>query len=157
MFVVGGGDRPPYNSAGANVMRTKTVWLVFLCVSSAWAGGLFQRASVISMQTNDCACARRSVLAALSGAADIRHELCAEYLLVSPSIVFRVQASKSAPLLLPAEEVSFRSGKGSLVLRRDDDQGEFEVKVLCMQLRNSRQGSCGISDDVLPITARNQR
>ena len=139
-------------------MWVRTACFVILCLSCAWAGGgLFQRAAVTSMQTTDCVTSHRSVLATLSGTPETRHELCAEYLLVSPTTVFRVQASKSAPLLLPPEEVNFRAGKGALVLRRDDQREEFEVKVICMQLRGSKHETCAAVDSGLTMTANNPR
>ena len=139
-------------------MLSRTVCVVMVCMSCAWAGGgLFQRAAVTSMQTTDCVTSHRSVIAALSGVPDTHHELCAEYLLESPTTVFRVQASKSAPLLVPPEDVNFRSGKGALVLRRDDQQEEFEVKVICMQLRNSKHETCALPDSSLTMTASNPR
>ena len=139
-------------------MWSRAVCVVMVFMSCAWAGGgLFQRATVTSMHTTECVSSHHSVLAALSGTPDTRHELCAEYLLVSPTTVFRVQASKSAPLLLPPEEVNFRAGKGALVLRRDDQQEEFEVKVICMQLRTSKQETCAVADSGLTMTASNPR
>jgi hypothetical protein len=139
-------------------MLSRTVCVVMVFISCAWAGGgLFQRAAVTSMQTTDCVTSHRSVIAALSGTPDTRHELCAEYLLVSPTTVFRVQASKSAPLLLPPEDVNFRAGKGALVLRRDDQQEEFEVKVICMQLRTSKQETCAVVESSLTMTASSPR
>jgi hypothetical protein len=117
--------------------------MVLVLLSTAFASGFFQRATVMGMQTTECIGARHSVMAALSGANDTsRHENCSEYILVSPTAVFRVQATKSAPLLLPSEEVNFRTGKGSLIVRRDDQQEDFEVKVVCMQLRSNRHDSC---------------
>lgn len=139
-------------------MLSRTVCVVMVLMSCAWAGGgLFQRATVTAMQTTDCVTSHHSVLAALSGAPDNRRDLCAEYILVSPITIFRVQASKSAPLLLPPEDVNFRAGKGALVLRRDDQQEEFEVKVICMQLRGSKQESCAVADSSLAMTASNPR
>lgn len=124
-------------------MRCRSVCVVLVLLSTAWAGGFFQHATVLGMQATECVGSRHSVMAALSGVNDTsRHESCSEYILVSPTAVFRVQASKSAPLLLPSEEVSFRTGKGSLVVRRDDQQEDFEVKVVCMQLRSNHQDSC---------------
>jgi hypothetical protein len=137
-------------------MLSRTACLVMVCMSCAWAGGLFQRATVLAMRTTECVSSRPSVLAALSGVPDTsRHENCAEYLMVSPTTVFRVQASKSAPLLLPPEEVNFRAGKGALVVRRDDQQEEFDVKVICMQLRTSKQETCAVVENSLTMTASN--
>lgn len=139
-------------------MWVRTACFVILCLPCAWAGStFFHRASVTSMQTTDCVTSHRSVLAALSGATDTHHDLCAEYVLVSPLTIFRVQASKSAPLLLPPEEVNFRAGKGALVLRRDDQQEEFEVKVICMQLRGSKHETCAVAESSLTMTANNPR
>src|ERR1041385_3532854 len=109
-------------------MRGRSVLIVLLLWSTAWAaGGFFQRATVMGMQTTECISSHRSVMAALSGVNDTsRHENCSEYILVSPTAVFRVPAAKSAPLLLPSEEVNFRTGKGSLVVRRDDQPEDFE-------------------------------
>jgi len=135
-------------------MRGRSVILVLLLLSTAWAaGGFFQRATVMGMQTTECIASGHSVMAALSGANDTsRHENCSEYILVSSTTVFRVQASRSAPLLLPAEEVNFRTGKGSLVVHRDDQQDDFEVKVVCMQLRANRQDSCVGTVDALAVS-----
>ncbi len=129
-------------------MRTRTACVVIFCVACAWAGaGSFQRATVTEMRTTPCVAAKRSAMTILLGASDTpRQENCAEYLLVTPTTVFRVQASTSAPLLLPAEEVSFHSAKGGLVLRRDDSQQELEVRVVCMQLRSSEDGACALPD-----------
>ena len=139
-------------------MVSRTICVVIGCMSCAWGGGgLFQRAAVTSMQTTDCVTSHRSVIAALSGVPDTRKELCAEYLLESPSTIFRVQASKSAPLLIPPEDVNFRAGKGALVLRRDDQPEEFEVKVICMQLRGSKPETCTLPESTLNMTASNPR
>jgi hypothetical protein len=139
------------------MMGVRTLAVAMLLISSAWAGGgFFQRAIVTSMQTAECVSGRRSFAATMSGMPDTsRHENCAEYILVSPTTIFRVHASKSAPLLLPAEEVSFRPGKGALVLRRDDQQEDLEVKVVCMQLRNSKQDRCALADSPPNVAARN--
>jgi hypothetical protein len=139
-------------------MWVRTAIFFILCLPCAWAGGgLFQRAAVTSMQTTDCVTSHRSVIAALSGVSDTHKDLCAEYLLESPTTIFRVQASKSAPLLVPPEDVNFRSGKGALVLRRDDQQEEFEVKVICMQLRGSKRETCSLPESSLTMTASNPR
>jgi hypothetical protein len=140
-------------------MWARIIPVVMLLISCAWAGGgFFQRATVTHMQTTECVSGRRSFAATMSGMPDTsRHETCAEYILVSPSTVFRVHASKSAPLLLPAEEISFRPGKGALVLHRDDQQEDFEVKVVCMQLRNSKQDNCAVADNPPSMASRNSR
>jgi len=140
-------------------MSARMASVVFLLLSCSWAaGGNFQRATVTAMQTTECVMSRHSVMAALSGAGDTsRHESCSEYVLVSPTAIFRVQASKSAPLLLPAEEVGFHTGKGSLVVRRDDQQGDFEVRVVCMQLRNSSHQTCAVADGISGGAARASR
>ena len=109
------------------------------------------------MQTTDCVTAHRSVMAALSGTPDTHRDLCAEYILVSSSTIFRVQASKSAPLLLPAEEVNFRPGKGALIVRRDDQQDDLELKVVCMQLRDNKVDQCAPFADIPLAAARNPR
>jgi hypothetical protein len=139
-------------------MWVRTACFVILSLTCAWAGGgFFQRAAVTSMQTTDCVASHRSVIAALSGVPDTHKELCAEYILESPTTIFRVQASKSALLLLPPEDVNFRAGKGALVLRRDDQQEEFEVKVICMQLRGSKHETCALPESSLTMSASNPR
>jgi hypothetical protein len=41
-----------------------------------------------------------------------------------------------------------------LVLRRDDQQDDFEVKVVCMQLRTSKNETCAIVEDIHSVSAR---
>ncbi len=139
-------------------MWARSTAFLILCaidfVPALWAGGgSFQRATVTEMQTTECVESKRSVLAALSGVSESRHEYCAEYILVSPTIIFRVQTSKSAPILLPAEEVNFRSRKGGLTVRRDDEREEFDVKVVCMQLRGSKHVTCAAAVEVPPTVS----
>ncbi|MGI9101371.1 MAG: hypothetical protein ACR2IF_02900 [Terriglobales bacterium] len=105
------------------------------------------------MDSTDCLKRHHSIRAALSGMPDDSLEVCAEYVLTSATTVFRVQANKSAPLLLPAEEISFRAGKGSLMVRRDDESAEFEMNVICMRLRNSKDGACVDTGDNPRYTA----
>ena len=83
-------------------------------------GGMFQRATVVQMDLTTCVAPHRSVLAALSGTPDDSlRESCAEYVIASASIVFRVQARKSEVLMVPGEVVSFRTGKGKLLRRNE--------------------------------------
>ena len=138
-------------------MRLQTAILAFALAPLAWGGAFFQRAAVTSMQTTDCVTAHRSIIAALSGTTDTHRDLCAEYVLVSATTIFRVQASKLAPLLLPPEEVNFRPGKGALILRRDDQQDDFEVKVVCMQLRNSKEENCATLENLPTVAAKTPR
>jgi len=127
---------------------------LLLAGACAWAGGLFQHATVLQMDTTTCLTGHRSVLATLSGAEDSpKREDCAEYILVSPTTLFRVQASRSQPLLLPGEDISFRPGKGSLRIRRDDESGEFDVSVICMRLRSNRQGGCALADEAPKVAS----
>jgi hypothetical protein len=82
-----------------------TIVVLFLSL-----GPMFQRASVVQMDLTDCATRQHSVLAALSGVPDAsQNAQCAEYLLNSPTVVFRVQAKKSEILIVPGEVVSFRA------------------------------------------------
>lgn len=115
------------------------------------AGGMFQRATVVQMDLTDCATSQRSVLAALSGdPANAPRDSCAEYVLASPTVIFRVQAKKSEMLMMPGEVVSYRTGKGKLLLRRDDNQGELESTVLCMRSANTPGDACGMKADDFP-------
>ena len=106
---------------------------------------MFQRATVVQMDLTDCAAPTHSILSALSGAPDtVQRDSCAEYVLSSPTVIFRLQAKRSEVLMVPGDVVSFRTGKGKLYLRRDDDDGEVEATVLCM--RSARTPcACGIS------------
>ena len=125
-----------------------TVLLLFFAV-----GGTFQRATVVQMDLTDCASPQHSVMAALSGAPEsAEHNGCAEYILTSPTVIFRVQAKKSEMLMVPGEVVSYRTGKGKLYLRRDDNQGELESTVLCMRSAAAPGDACGMkSDDAPPL------
>jgi len=117
----------------------------------AWAGGgdYFQRAMVMQMDATQCQAARPSILATLAGTEEPPKKVdCAEYVLISPTTIFRVQASKSSPLMLLSEQVNFRAGKGHLVLRRDDETTWFEVTVVCMRLLNSRQNDCAETEEI---------
>jgi hypothetical protein len=97
-------------------------------------------------------------MAALSGTpGEPRREDCVEYVFMSPTTMFRVQASRSQPLLLLGEEVSFRPAKGSLRVRRDDETGEFDVSVVCMRLRSANYGGCVSVDDDPKMTAKRPR
>lgn len=117
------------------------------------AGGMFQRATVVQMDLADCAAPQHSVLAAISGEpSNGQRESCAEYVLASPTVIFRVQAKKSEMLMVPGEVVSYRTGKGKLVLRRDDNQGELESTVLCMRPANTPGDACGLKSDDFPQT-----
>src|SRR5512140_1087215 len=90
-------------------------------------GTMFQRATVVQMDLTDCATPQHSVMTALAGQpADGQRDSCAEYVLSSPTVIFRVQAKKSDILMVPGEVVSYRTGKGKLLLRRDDNLGELE-------------------------------
>jgi len=130
-----------------------TVFLFF-----AFGGGMFQRASVVQMDLANCVVPQHSVIAALTGAPEgAQNDVCAEYVIASPTVVFRIQAKKSETLMVPGELVSFRAGKGKLYLRRDDNQGELEATVLCMRGANAPGDACGMKqeDDAAPIkTAR---
>ena len=115
--------------------------------------GMFQRATVVQMDLTDCATAQHSVLATLSGEpANAQHDSCAEYVLSSPTVIFRVQAKKSEMLMVPGEVVSYRTGKGKLLLRRDDNQGELETTVLCMRSATTPGDACGMKTDDFPQT-----
>ena len=117
---------------------------------------MFQRASVIQMDLTDCVTPQHSVLAALAGAPDIpQRDACAEYVLASPTVVFRIQAKKSETLMVPGEIVSFRAGKGKLYVRRDDNQGELESTVLCMRAVNAPGDACGMISD--PLTGETKK
>ena len=123
-------------------------------------GGTFQRATVVQMDLADCAAPQHSIMAALSGAPEgTERNGCAEYVLASPTVIFRVQAKRSEMLMVPGEVVSFRTGKGKLVLRRDDNQGELESTVLCMRATSAPGDACGMKseDEVTakgPVRAR---
>ena len=141
-------------------MWRRLIVCMLVLAELAWAGsgGFFQRATVMQMDAAQCQAGRPSILATLAGTEEpAKKEACAEYVLVSPTTLFRVQASRSAPLLLPAEEVNFRTGKGHLVLRRDDDSTEFEVTVVCMRLLSSRQGGCAELDEVMVAKGSSSR
>lgn len=115
------------------------------------AGGMFQRATVVQMDLTDCATAQHSVLSTLAGEpGNAQHDSCAEYVLASPTVIFRIQAKKSEMLMVPGEVVSYRTGKGKLVLRRDDNQGEVEGIVLCMRSANAPGDACGMKADDFP-------
>ncbi len=116
-------------------------------------GGTFQRATVVQMDLTDCATPQHSVIAALAGEpTNAQHDVCAEYVLESPTVVFRVQAKKSETLMVPGEVVSYRAGKGKLLLRRDDNQGELESTVLCMRSTSAPGDACGLKRDDFPQT-----
>ena len=117
------------------------------------AGGMFQRATVVQMDLTDCAAPQHSVMAALSGVPEsAERNGCAEYILSSPTVIFRVQAKKSEMLMVPGEVVSYRTGKGKLLLRRDDNQGELESAVLCMRSAGAPGDACGMKEPDFPQT-----
>ncbi len=129
-------------------MLIVAVWLLSL-------GPMFQRASVLQMDLVDCVTPQHSVIAALAGEpAGPQHDVCAEYVLASPTVIFRIQAKKSETLMVPGEVVSFRAGKGKLVLRRDDNQGELEGTVLCMRSTNAPGDACGMKQEEEPQVKR---
>ena len=108
-------------------------------------GGMFERASVVQMDLADCVAPQRSLLATLAGEPAIsQRESCAEYVIASPTVIFRVQAKKSETLMVPGEVVSYRAGKGKLYLRRDDNGGELEATVLCMRAAGHPGDDCGL-------------
>ena len=116
-------------------------------------GGTFQRATVVQMDLADCAAPQHSVMAALSGLPEgTEHNGCAEYVLASQTVIFRVQAKKSEVLMVPGEVVSYRAGKGRLFLRRDDNQGELESTVLCMRSMSAPGDACGMKSEDEPAT-----
>ena len=120
-------------------------------------GSMFQRASVVQMDLTDCVMPQHSVIAALSGVPEpAQHDRCAEYLLSSPTVVFRIQAKKSETLMVPGEIVSFRAGKGKLFIRRDDEGGELESTVLCMRAVNIPGDACGMPENAPPVQAKTQ-
>ena len=111
-------------------------------------GGMFQRASVMQMDLVDCVTPQHSVIAAISGTPETaQHDVCAEYVVASPMVIFRVQAKKSEMLMVPGEVVSYRAGRGKLLLRRDDNQGDVEATVLCMRAANAPGDACGMKKD----------
>jgi hypothetical protein len=117
------------------------------------AGGAFQTATVIQMDLTDCVTPQHSVLAAIAGEPSSNQtESCAEYVLASPHVVFRIQARKSEMLMVPGEVVSYRVGKGKLHLRRDDNQGELEATVLCMRATSTPGDACGAKTEDFPQT-----
>ena len=121
--------------------------LIFLVLA---LGPAFQRASVVQMDLAHCAVPRHSFLSTMSGVADTaQHDTCAEYVLRSATVVFRLQSKKSELLLIPGEVVSFRTGKGKLYLRRDDENSEVEGTVLCMRSLSSNGDSCGVDINAL--------
>jgi len=124
-----------------------TVAVLFLSL-----GGMFQRATVVQMDLTECVAPQHSVLAALSGepGATASRDSCAEYVIASPTVIFRVQAKKSEMLMVPGEVVSYRTGKGKLILRRDDGQGELEGTVLCMRSASAPGDACGTKNDDFP-------
>jgi hypothetical protein len=114
-------------------------------------GGTFQRATVVQMDLADCATPQHSILAALSGTPEVAERNgCAEYVIASQTVIFRVQARKSEVLMVPGEVVSYRAGKGRLYLRRDDNQGELESTVLCMRSMHAPGDACGMKTDDEP-------
>ena len=116
-------------------------------------GGMFQRATVVQMDLTDCATPQHSIIAALAGdQAGTQHDACAEYIITSPTVIFRVQAKKSETLMVPGEVVSYRAGKGKLLLRRDDNQGDLESTVLCMRSTSAPGDACGLKTDDFPQT-----
>lgn len=122
-------------------MLTLTVWFLAM-------GSMFSRASVVQMDMVSCVVPQHSIVAALSGVpATQQTDTCAEYVILSPTVIFRVQAKKSEMLMVPGENVSFRTGKGKLYLRRDDEQGELEATVLCMRATNAPSDGCGMRSE----------
>jgi len=123
-----------------------TVAVLFLSL-----GGMFQRATVVQMDLTDCVTSSHPILSALAGEpASPQHDACAEYLIASSTVIFRVQAKKSEMLMVPGEVVSYRAGKGKLFLRRDDNQGELEGTVLCMRSTSAAGDWCGMKSDDFP-------
>lgn len=56
---------------------------------------------------------------------------------------------------MPGEVVTFRTGKGKLYLRQDDQGGEVEATVLCMRSVKIPD-ACGISADAAEPFVRGQ-
>src|SRR3954462_14061847 len=109
------------------------------------AGGMFQHATVVQMDLTNCVAPQHSILSTLAATNEApQHDVCAEYVLASPTVVFRVQAKKSETLMVPGEVVSYRAGKGKLFLRRDDDGGDLESTVLCMRAISASGDNCGM-------------
>ena len=108
-------------------------------------GGMFQRATVVQMDLTNCVAPAHSIISTLAATNEApQHDVCAEYVLASPTVVFRVQAKKSETLMVPGEVVSYRAGKGKLFLRRDDDGGDLESTVLCMRSTSADGDACGL-------------
>jgi len=127
--------------------------MLLLTVLFLALGGTFQRATVVQMDLTDCATPQHSILAALSGSPETAERNgCAEYVIASQTVIFRVQARKSEMLMEPGEVVSYRTGKGKLFLRRDDNQGELESTVLCMRAINAPGDACGMKEPDFPQT-----
>jgi hypothetical protein len=119
-----------------------------LAILFLFFGPMFQRATVVQMDLADCAAPHHSFLSSVAGVPETtQREACPEYVLTSSTVVVRLQTRKSEVLLVPGEGVNFRTGKGKLYLRRDDDGGELEGTVLCMRSANAVGDSCGVSVD----------
>lgn len=124
--------------------------MILLGVLFLSIGGMFQSATVVQMDLTDCVSAQHSILETLAGTPGVpQRTSCAEYVLTSPTVVFRLQAKRSETLLVPGEVVSYRTGKGKLYLRRDDGGGELETTVTCMRSIHSPGDTCGAALDRL--------
>jgi len=91
-----------------------------------------REALVTSMDTVQCS-VNSGVMATLSGVPAIQ-KTCSEYVLESPSVLYRVRPHKNDALLPVGEIVSIRFSKNHLHVRVDDSNQEYEFDVVSMEL-----------------------
>ncbi len=92
-----------------------------------------REALVTSMDTVQCSAS--SVMAALSGM-PATQKACSEYVLESPTVLYRVRPHKNEALLPVGEVVWIRFSKNHLQVRVDDSQQDYEFDVVSMELTN---------------------
>lgn len=114
-------------------------WLLLLCwtvAANAWGGRFYSNALVVSMNVTACYKPGGGVMAALMGGeARAPYFYCAEYLLESDRVRYRIHAREHSALLPVGETVKLRMSKNRLLVRVDDSEEESDFDVISMELR----------------------
>jgi hypothetical protein len=128
---------------------------MLLAPAAPAAPKFYEKATVVQMNTAKCMSMQadnHGVVGALFGPAQAsaaQNLSCAQYVLQSERVLYRVQARKGsdAQLLPLGEQVSIRLHKNHLLVRPDDADKEFEFGVISMTLRTATGNLRLIDDD----------
>jgi len=114
--------------------------LVFFCsfpVLLAAQIGIYQHGTVVRMHMGDCVSAHRGFMVAFGGPAmPASEDVCPEYTLVSPKVVYVIVGKFSNQLIPLAESIDFRLHNNELAVRVDDARHESKFMIKEMIVRS---------------------